>query len=63
MEDYDRERRRRTLPFDPSKIEDLITDLTVEFDSAPPGRYDDRAKLGAMASTTDDPGLKDFCRD
>ena len=62
MADYDEERRRR-VSFDPSRIDDFINGLTVVFDSAPPGRYDDRAKLGAMAATTDDTGLKDFCRD
>ena len=35
----------RNLSFHPSRVEDYITDLTIEFDSAPVGRYDDRAKL------------------
>ena len=51
------------IVFNPARVEDYITDLTIEFDSAPVGRYDDRAKLGSIAKRTDNPGLLAFARD
>ena len=53
----------RKIGFHPARVEDYITDLTIEFDSAPVGRYDDRAKLGSIAKRTDNPGLLAFARD
>jgi len=53
----------RKILFNPGRVEDYITDLTIEFDSAPVGRYDDRAKLGSIAKRTDNPGLLAFARD
>ena len=48
--------------FDPLRIEDLIQDMQLHFDVSKPGRYDDRAKLSAIASATTDPGLRDLVR-
>ena len=53
----------RKIGFNPARVEDYITDLTIEFDSAPAGRYDDRAKLGSIAKRIDNPGLLAFARD
>ena len=53
----------RKIGFNPARVEDYITDLTIEFDSAPVGGYDDRAKLGSIAKRTDNPGLLAFARD
>ena len=53
----------RKIDFNPARVEDYIIDLTIEFDSAPVGRYDDRAKLGSIAKRTNNPGLLAFARD
>ena len=49
-----------TPAFNPLRIEDLIQDMQLHFDVSKPGRYDDRAKLSAIASATADPILRDL---
>ena len=53
----------KKIGFHPARVEDYNTDLAIEFDSAPVGRYDDRAKLGSIAKRTANPGLLAFARD
>ena len=48
--------------FDPLRVEDFIQDLQLDFDMAKPGRYDDRAKLSAIASATTNPELRNLVR-
>jgi hypothetical protein len=48
--------------FDPLRVEDFIQDLQLDFDMAKAGRYDDRAKLSAIASATTNPELRNLVR-
>ena len=52
----------RVVPFNPSKVEDLIDDLQNIFDGAKVGRYDDAAKKAAVTEFTDCPILASFVR-
>ena len=63
MSDDDHPVRASSLiPVDTSRIEDVIQELELRFDSAKAGRYDDAAKLASMSTMTDSPVLKKLVR-
>ena len=62
MSDDERGPRSNMVTIDTSRIEDVIQDFELIFDTAKPGRYDDPAKLASLSTMTDCPLLKELIR-
>ena len=62
MSDDERAPRSNMVTIDTSRIDDVIQDFELIFDTAKPGRYDDAAKLASLSTMTDCPMFKKLIR-